>query len=178
MANTGTVRQIDDLGRIVIPKEIRRTLLIREGDQLEIHVESGKVVLQKYNPVDQLKYLAQSFATSICKVVNHTVVVCNKDRIIAAAGKHAGYYMDMSVSASVTNVMLKRRSFESISEPIELMAYKEGDTAFLVQPIIAKGNVIGAIAVVSDGTEQENMEHVGTAVSTAAAAMGFVYEEE
>ena len=87
MKATGIVRRIDDLGRVVIPKEIRRTLRIREGDPLEIYTDTnGEVIFKKYSPVGELSDFAAQYAEVISKVVNRPVIISDRDHIIAAAG--------------------------------------------------------------------------------------------
>lgn len=87
MKATGIVRRIDDLGRVVIPKEIRRTLRIREGDPLEIFVDrDGEVILKKYSPIGELGDFAKEYADSLYESLNHTVLISDRDTVIAVAG--------------------------------------------------------------------------------------------
>lgn len=90
MKATGIIRRIDDLGRIVIPKEIRKTLHIRESDPLEIFTEKDdSVILKKYSPIGEMGSNAQQYADSIASKIPHTVCICDHDCVIAAAGPHA-----------------------------------------------------------------------------------------
>lgn len=87
MKATGIVRRIDDLGRVVIPKEIRRTLRIREGDPLEIFVDrDGEVILKKYSPIGELGDFAKEYAESLFEGTNHVTLITDRDNIIAVAG--------------------------------------------------------------------------------------------
>ena len=87
MKATGIVRRIDDLGRVVIPKEIRRTLRIREGDPLEIFVDhDGEVILKKYSPIGELGDFAQEYADSLFEATGHIAIITDRDQIIAIAG--------------------------------------------------------------------------------------------
>ena len=87
MKATGIVRRIDDLGRVVIPKEIRRTLRIREGDPLEIFTDrEGEVILKKYSPIGELSSFARQYAESLAQTISCLVCVCDMDQIIASAG--------------------------------------------------------------------------------------------
>ena len=89
MKATGIVRRIDDLGRVVIPKEIRRTMRIREGDPLEIFTEKdGEVVFKKYSPVGELSPFAVQYADVLARACNMTVLICDRDHVIAAAGSN------------------------------------------------------------------------------------------
>ena len=90
MKATGIVRRIDDLGRIVIPKEIRKTMHIRESDPLEIFTErDGDIILKKYSPIGELGNSAQLYAESIAAQIPHTICICDQDCVIAAAGTNA-----------------------------------------------------------------------------------------
>ena len=87
MKATGIVRRIDDLGRIVIPKEIRRTLRIREADPLEIFTDrEGEIILKKYSPIGEMTTFARQYAESLAQVSGHTVLIADRDQFIAAAG--------------------------------------------------------------------------------------------
>ena len=87
MKATGIVRRIDELGRVVIPKEIRRTLRIREGDPLEIFTDrDGEVILKKYSPIGELGDFAQEYAEALFQSVGHVTIICDKDAVIAVAG--------------------------------------------------------------------------------------------
>lgn len=98
MKATGIVRRIDDLGRVVIPKEIRRTLRIREGDPLEIFVDrDGEVILKKYSPISELGDFAKEYAEALYDSLGHNVLVCDRDSIIAVAGVSKKEYLNKSV---------------------------------------------------------------------------------
>ena len=87
MKATGIVRRIDDLGRVVIPKEIRRTLRIREGDPLEIFTDrEGEIILKKYSPIGELSAFARQYADSLAQTAGCLVCICDMDQIVAAAG--------------------------------------------------------------------------------------------
>lgn len=87
MKATGIVRRIDDLGRVVIPKEIRRTLRIREGDPLEIFTDrEGEIILKKYSPIGELGTLAKIYAESLSQTLGCTVCITDTDQVVAASG--------------------------------------------------------------------------------------------
>ena len=87
MKATGIVRRIDDLGRVVVPKEIRRTLRIREGDPLEIFTDrEGEIILKKYSPLGELSVFAKQYAESLAQTTGHMVCVTDRDTIVATAG--------------------------------------------------------------------------------------------
>ena len=107
MKATGIVRRIDDLGRVVIPKEIRRTLRIREGDPLEIFTDrEGEIILKKYSPIGELGTFAKQYAESLAQTTGCLVCVTDTDQVIAAAGTGKGSYR-RNISANSFRQQLK-----------------------------------------------------------------------
>ena len=110
MKATGIVRRIDDLGRVVIPKEIRRTLRIREGDPLEIFVDrDGEVILKKYSPISELGDFAKEYAEALYDSLGNPVLICDRDTYIAVAGGSKKEYLNKSVSELVEKMMEDRQ---------------------------------------------------------------------
>jgi AbrB family transcriptional regulator, stage V sporulation protein T len=157
---TGIVRRIDDLGRVVIPKEIRRTMRIREGDPLEIFVDrDGEVILKKYSPIGELGDFATEYADSLHDAVPHIVLIADRDQIIAVTGATKKEFLNKQVSTAVEDVMESRRSatFERtgesryIRQPL-LSDEEDTDTTYtaaVVAPIVSAGDPIGAIIICS-----------------------------
>ena len=103
MKATGIVRRIDDLGRVVIPKEIRRTLRIREGDPLEIFTDrEGGVILKKYSPIGELTEFSKEYAESINQVIGHMVLFCDRDAFISVSGGSKKDYVEKAASYTVS----------------------------------------------------------------------------
>ncbi len=159
MKATGIVRRIDELGRVVIPKEIRRTLRIREGDPLEIFTErDGGIILKKYSPIGELNTCAKEFTDSLYKSLGVTSVICDKDAVIAASGQMKKEYLDNSVSAELENIMDKRRIYiyngkEGSGIPIISGENPNEITGQVVAPIISEGQPVGAVAIISKKDE-------------------------
>ena len=111
MKITGLTRRVDSLGRIVIPKELRRMLHIKEGSPLEIYMDADEtIVLKKYSQVGSLKNISQAYAQSLSKVTGAMVCVADRDEIIAAAGKNHKNYIGKALSKELENIMDKRKS--------------------------------------------------------------------
>ncbi|MDP4158070.1 MAG: stage V sporulation T C-terminal domain-containing protein, partial [Bacillota bacterium] len=111
MKATGIVRRIDDLGRVVIPKEIRRTLRIREGDPLEIFVDrDGEVILKKYSPISELGDFAKEYAEALFDSLGNPVLICDRDAYIAVAGGSKKDYLNKNISNLVEKTMEDRNS--------------------------------------------------------------------
>lgn len=154
MKATGIVRRIDDLGRVVIPKEIRRTLKIREGDPLEIFVDrDGEVILKKYSPIGELGDFAKEYAESLHESLGHICVIADRDMIIAVAGGSKKEYLSKNVGSAVERSMEERRTVkgdQGHDKDLQILLDDETQySAKVIAPIIANGDTIGAVVVCS-----------------------------
>lgn len=148
MKATGIVRRIDDLGRVVIPKEIRRTLRIREGDPLEIFVDrEGEVILKKYSPINELGHFATEYAEALYDSLQFPILICDRDEVIALAGISKKDYLHKSIGNEIEHTMEERttvKEFESaVIEIVEGQA--EELDSYCISPIIANGDPIGCV---------------------------------
>lgn len=163
MKATGIVRRIDDLGRVVIPKEIRRTMRIREGDPLEIFTDSdGEVVLKKYSIMGELAEGADKAAQVINKLSGSPAVVFDRDHVVAAAGVHKREYLERRVSPALEEVFESRRAYFAEQDGAKPLMPIEGieRRALTVVPIISSGDCTGAVALVaSDDKTKATPEH-------------------
>ena len=156
MKATGIVRRIDELGRVVIPKEIRRTLRIREGDPLEIYVDrEGGVILKKYSPIGELGDFAKEYAESIHQAVGHTALICDRDAVIAVSGAGKKDLLDRPLNEKAEQILVSRMRINASStageELIPITTDDNGSnyTAQLIVPIISAGDAIGAVILLS-----------------------------
>jgi AbrB family transcriptional regulator (stage V sporulation protein T) len=150
MKATGIVRRIDDLGRVVIPKEIRRTLRIREGDPLEIFVDrDGEVILKKYSPISELSDFAKEYAESLFDSLGHTIIISDRDSFITVAGGSKKDYLNRNVSATIEKVMEERTVVKEANETeVELIdGVGENIFSYVVAPIVANGDPIGSVII-------------------------------
>ncbi|MBN2910664.1 stage V sporulation protein T [Polycladomyces sp. WAk] len=174
MKATGIVRRIDDLGRVVIPKEIRRTLRIREGDPLEIFVDrDGEVILKKYSPIGELGDFAQEYAESLFENLQHVTLICDRDSVIAVAGASKKDYLEKPVGSLVESCMDQRRTLlEANPTRAELIRdMPEPYQSYVVAPIIAGGDPIGAVILL---TKKEGVRMGDLEVKIAGTAAGFL----
>lgn len=172
MKATGIVRRIDDLGRVVIPKEIRRTLRIREGDPLEIFVDrDGEVILKKYSPIGELGDFAQEYAEALFESMQHTTMICDRDTVIAVAGASKKDYLDKPVSDIVETCMEQRRPHQELAPSrAELIRdMPEAYESFIIVPINAGGDPIGAVILLSK-EEGARMSELELKLATTAAS--------
>ena len=150
MKATGIVRRIDDLGRVVIPKEIRRTLRIKEGDPLEIFTDrEGEVILKKYSPIGELGKFAREFAESLAQTSGHAVCITDRDQIVAAAGGLKKDYVGKSISGVLEEMINERESILAGKTPerhVELTNDDEKpEVQQVITPILCGGDAIGSV---------------------------------
>ncbi|WP_170005979.1 stage V sporulation protein T [Bacillus fonticola] len=178
MKATGIVRRIDDLGRVVIPKEIRRTLRIREGDPLEIFVDrDGEVILKKYSPISELGNFAKEYAEALYDSLGSPVIVCDRDTVISVAGGSKKEYLTKPISEKVESV-LENRSSTLVTEQgsVALVdGYEESISSYTIGPIVANGDPIGAVIIYSKEETLGEVEH--KAVETAAGFLARQMEQ-
>lgn len=161
MKATGIVRRIDDLGRVVIPKEIRRTMRIREGDPLEIFTEKdGEVIFKKYSPIGELGDFATNYAETLAKTTGHGACITDRDNVIAVSGIPKKELMEKKVSHELDNLMNEKLTVKYESGKVVSIA--DGNDKYnagVVVPIISEGDTIGSVVfVVKDGEKVSEVE--------------------
>lgn len=181
MKATGIVRRIDDLGRIVIPKEIRRTLHIRESDPLEIFTDrEGQIILKKYSPIGEMTTFAKQYAESLAQVSGHTAVIADRDQFIAASGglkqligKAVGRQLEERVNnRDIFLATRGDRNFINICDALE-MEYVH----MAVAPIICEGDIIGSVTLVENDNKSKMGEVEQKLVMSAAGFLGRQMEQ-
>ena len=178
MKATGIVRRIDDLGRVVIPKEIRRTLRIREGDALEIFTDSqGGVIFKKYSPVGELSAFAGQYAEVLNRTAALPILICDRDHIVATAGVPKKEYLERRVTPEAEECMQSRRSF--IASESENIRPVEGidRTALIITPILASSDVTGAVILLKENGQDTVDETKIKLRQVAASFLGKQMEE-
>lgn len=183
MKATGIVRRIDELGRVVIPKEIRRTLRIREGDPLEIYTDrEGGVILKKYSPVGELMQSAQDLAHSLNRAFSLPAAICDKDAFVAGAGLGKRSIVGKSVSAQIERAIASRTRLIAREPSAEHVALTDDDDpAFLCAslvliPILSQGDALGAVAVFSQKPDVAVDACAVKACETVAGYLGAVMD--
>ncbi len=151
---TGIVRRIDDLGRVVIPKEVRRNLRIREGDPLEIYVDrGGQIMLKKYSPILELGKFSQEYAESLYEALGHLALITDKDEIVAVAGKTAEKFQHKAISPLVEKIMEDRQLREFSEEILPTVDERITFPKAIIAPIIAAGDPIGTVIIAAQANE-------------------------
>jgi len=147
---TGVVRRIDDLGRIVIPKEIRRTLRIRDGESLEIFVDKEMIALKKYSSMDDMTEIAKTLADTISSTIKKSIMVTDRDKFIVVAGEDKKGYLNKSISRILEQQMNDREILlERNLHSIEFLDGKKEDYTYIINPINVKGDVVGLVIIFS-----------------------------
>ena len=149
MKATGIVRRIDDLGRVVIPKEIRRTMRIREGDPLEIFTSNGEVIFKKYSPMGEMSSFASDYAAAMAEATTLAVIICDRDHCIAAAGAPKRDLLEKSVTPEFEKIVENRKLYTSKGE--SLCAIEGCDRGIVVAcPIISAGDITGCVLLLEN----------------------------
>ncbi|MGL5575704.1 MAG: stage V sporulation protein T [Sarcina sp.] len=183
MKATGIVRRIDDLGRVVIPKEIRRTLRIREGDPLEIFTDrEGGVILKKYSPIGELTDFSKEYAEALSQATGHHVVISDNDMFISVGGVPKKDYVDKKISDELERIMDNRKVVVLGGSGAKIEPLFQDDhtddkyKAQAIAPIIAEGDAIGTVIMFSKDTKAFG-EVEKKLVETAAAFLGKQMEQ-
>ena len=176
MKATGIVRRIDDLGRVVIPKEIRRVLRIREGDPLEIYTDrDGEVIFKKYSPIGELGDFAAEYAETLSKTSGHPTCITDKDNIIAVSGIPKREMSEKKISSDIERVMEDKSTFVMKSgerRKISVLEESEKYTAGVVAPIISEGDIIGSVVFFSHEATPQMGEVEEKLAQSAAGFLG------
>ena len=175
MKATGIVRRIDDLGRVVVPKEIRRTLRIREGDPLEIFTDrEGEIILKKYSPIGELSIFAKQYAEAMAQIIGQVVAIADRDQFIAVAGSGKKDLLAKSVSRELEHLMTERETLAAIKSEKSFIAISYDEEEYssqVIVPIICEGDVIGAVLILSKEAKKPGETELKIA-QTAAAFLG------
>ena len=160
MKATGIVRRIDDLGRVVVPKEIRKILRIREGDPLEIYTgTTGEVILKKYSPISELGQIAEGFVESASSVLGLPVLVSDTDRFVAVSGLKQKDFINKAIDDDLDNIIQQKSKYKNSNR--------------VVIPILSHGDPIGSVTVLPpDGKELSEIE-----IKTAELGAGFLAKQ-
>ena len=174
MKATGIVRRIDDLGRVVIPKEIRRTMRIREGDPLEIYTDKdGEVIFKKYSPIGELSDFAAQICDSLHKSTDAIAAVCDRDTVIAISGGAKRELMDKRISAGLEHIIEGRSSYRFNGGGC--IPVSDGEEKFCVSvaaPVVSEGDVMGCVLFICQNGGGACSDIEFTLAQTVASFLG------
>lgn len=177
MKATGIVRRIDDLGRVVVPKEIRRTLRIREGDPMEIFTNrDGEIILKKYSPIGEIDSFAKQYAESLAQVSGYKILISDRDQIIAVAGGAKKEFIGKNISSQLENLINERDTLTTEGGIEKSIPIVEGESApqagQVIYPIICEGDIIGSVVIMSKDEHQDVSITEKKLAGVAAAFLG------
>ena len=179
MKATGVVRRIDDLGRVVIPKEIRKVHRIKEGDPLEIFTDKeGEIILKKYSPIGELTEFATTYADTIAKTTGHIACITDKDTVIAVSGGSKKEFLEKSLSKELEEIIENKEIFKSkenneIAIPITQNEGRERIyNGQVIYPIISDGDVVGSVILLSKEPNQKMGDVEDKIAQSAAGFLG------
>ena len=159
MKSTGVIRRIDDLGRIVIPKEIRKNLRIKEGDNLEVYVEGEDIILKKYSMMNKINDLSQELTDAIYTFTKHNVFITDTDLIIAGSGKLKKNYINKPIS-NFLEKSIKRRDkiLENHFKELSFIDSEEIECSYILSTILVNGEAVGMIVIISEDEKLSEVE--------------------
>ena len=182
MKATGITRRIDELGRIVIPKEIRRTLRIREGAPLEIFTDrEGQIILKKYSPIGELSQFSGQYAETMAQTTGHLVCITDRDHVIAASGSGKKEFEGKPISRQLDEVMENRKTLVASKDENNFIKITLDDSGEYVtqaiSTIICEGDAIGAVILYDKDKNHPMGETENQSVSIAAGFLGKQMEQ-
>ena len=181
MKATGIVRRIDDLGRVVIPKEIRRTMRIREGDPLEIYTDrDGEVIFKKYSPIGEMGVFAAQYADTLAKTCGMSIAVFDRDSVIACSGIPKKEYLDRKPSEAIEKIMEKRTFFDGNGDNSPVIREDGNRFVSCAMPIQSAGDIVGCVVSVKtegEGAKDVSREAEHKLIQAAAGFLGRQLEE-
>ncbi len=180
MKTTGVVRRIDDLGRIVIPKEIRKTLRIRDGESLEFFVDKETITLKKFSTSADLSNISQDLLDTIYRTIKKSIFVTDRDKFIAGSGELKKNFLGFNISSEIEEYLFANdsmlKSSGNIKELLDTNTTDNGNYNYIVSPILADGEALGLVLMIIDDARifTEEDEHL---VQIIASFLGKYLEE-
>lgn len=154
MKATGVVRRIDDLGRIVIPKEIRKTMRIKEGESLEIFIDNTNIILKKYSALDKISEYAQNITEAIHSITKNEVFITDTNNIIAVSGQLKRKYINKNISNYLLSIIKNRENkIEKGIKNIEFIDDLAEKGSYIINSINVNGDILGLIIVFTEENE-------------------------
>ena len=169
MKLAGIVRRIDELGRIVIPKEIRKTLHIKNGENLEIFIDGETIVLKKYSELGNLKELSDTITETLYQTIKANILITDTDKFISIAGNLKNKYLKEEISESILKYINDRKVIILKNQPVNLTKENKEMGNIIISPIISNGDALGSVIVITDKDITENTINTINIISTILA---------
>ena len=150
LKTTGVIRRIDELGRIVIPKEIRKNLRIKNGDSLEIFLESDSIILKKYSQIESIEDISINYVEAFNQIIKHNIIVTDRDKVVAVSGPLKKKYLGKSINEFTERSIERRDSFsEKQKKPFSIIKDGEDNGYYSFSSIVDNGDAIGSVIIIS-----------------------------
>lgn len=176
MKATGVIRRIDDLGRIVVPKEIRKNLRIKEGDNLEIFVQNDEIILKKYSLMNKINDISNELTDSIYTFMKHSIFITDTDTIVAASGPLKKEYLNKNISDTIIESIKRRDKYlENHFKELKITDDKEITCSYVMSTILANGEAVGMILIIS---EDEKLGDIEMQMASIASSFMTKYLEQ
>lgn len=159
MKTTGVIRRIDELGRIVIPKEIRKNLRIKNGDSLEIFLESDNIILKKYSQLETIENVSVDYVEAFNMIIKHNIIVTDRDKVIAVTGPLKKKYLGKEINEFVERSIERRDSFSEKQKKIfQIIKETDENGYYSFSSIVDNGDAIGSVIIISTDTPISDVE--------------------
>ena len=158
MKTTGIIRRIDELGRIVIPKEIRRSLRIKESESIEIFIDDESIILKKYSIIKNLNDFAQNMADAIHSFIDHSVIITDNDSILAASGQLKKDLLGKNIGVDLDSKLTRREEMLEKHKKNIKITNEDLECTYAVSPIIINGDTIGLVMIISNENPVDELD--------------------
>lgn len=159
MKTTGVIRRIDDLGRIVIPKEIRKNLRIKTGDNLEVYLDGDTIVLKKFSQIESLENVSVDYVEAFNQIIKHNIIVTDRDKVIAVAGPLKKKYLNKEINEFMERSIERRDSFnEKQKKDFNIVEGEVENGYYSFASIVSNGDAIGSVMIISTDTPITDVE--------------------
>ena len=169
MKLAGIVRRIDELGRIVVPKEIRKTLHIKNGENLEIFIDGENIVLKKYSELGNMKELSDTITETLYQSLKSNVLITDTDKFISIAGPLKNKYLGLEISEKILKYINDRKTVTINNKELNMTKDKSEKGNIIISPIISNGDAIGSVIVISDKEITDNNKNSINLLTTILA---------
>ena len=150
MKTTGVIRRIDELGRIVIPKEIRKSLRIKNGESLEVFLDGDSIILKKFSQIESLENISVDYVEAFNQIIKHNIIVTDRDKVIAVAGPLKKKYLGKEINEFTERSIERRDSFsEKQKKEFSIVKEEEENGYYTFASIVNNGDAIGSVVLIS-----------------------------
>jgi len=175
LKTTGVIRRIDDLGRIVIPKEIRKNLRIKTGDNLEVYLDGDTIVLKKFSQIESLENVSVDYVESFNQIIKHNIIVTDRDKVIAVAGPLKKKYLNKEINEFMERSIERRDSFnEKQKKDFNIVEGEVENGYYSFASIVSNGDAIGSVMIISTDTPITDVEDKMVVVLSKLLSQKFI----